>query len=354
MTIDSIAVRGLTCPTPVAMNAQIVLGHGSGGKLSAALFRERFLPHFDNATLAELGDAAVVGLETGTIAVSTDSFVVKPLEFPGGNIGTLAVHGTLNDLAMMGATPRYLTAGFILEEGLDLDVLDRVVRAMSDSARAAGVHVVAGDTKVVERGKADGLYVNTTGLGVIDPAFRPAPSRARPGDSIIVSGPLGAHGMTIMAAREGIGFESELRSDTAHLSPLVERLRDALGDHVHVLRDPTRGGVASTLNEIASASGVGVLLDEEAIPVPPAVAAACEMLGLDPLYVANEGVLVAFVEAQRAGDAMHALQSHALGMSARIIGVVVADHPGLVAMRTAIGGTRVVDMLPGDQLPRIC
>jgi hydrogenase expression/formation protein HypE len=354
MTIDSLAAYGLACPAPVGASDQVVLGHGSGGKLSAALFRERFLPQFDNDALAEQGDAAVVGLTSATIAVSTDSFVVKPLEFAGGNIGTLAVHGTLNDLAMMGAKPAYMTAGFILEEGLSIDVLDRVVRAMSERAREAGVLIVAGDTKVVERGKADGMYVNTTGIGMIDALFRPAPARARAGDAVVVSGPIGAHGMAIMAAREAIGFESDLRSDTAFLYPLVELLREALGDAVHVLRDPTRGGVASSLNEIAAASRVGVLLDESTIPVPPAVAAACEMLGLDPLYVANEGVLVAFVADGRGDEAVRAMQAHPLGAGARVIGRVVPDHPGMVAMRTGIGGTRVVDMLPGDQLPRIC
>lgn len=354
MTIDSIAAYGLACPAPNASHDQVVLGHGSGGKLSAALFRERFLPHFHNETLVEMGDAAVVGLTAESVAMSTDSFVVKPLEFSGGNIGTLAVHGTLNDLAMMGARPLFLTAGFILEEGLPMEVLDRVVRAMADSARTAGVAIVAGDTKVVERGKADGMYINTTGLGVVESGFRPRPARATPGDAIIVSGPIGAHGMAIMAAREAIGFESDLRSDTACLYPLVERLRDAIGGSVHVLRDPTRGGVASSLNEIAAASNVGVLLDEPAIPVPGPVAAACEMLGLDPLYVANEGVLVAFIGDGRGDDALRVMQGHQLGAEARVIGRVVAEHPGLVAMRTAIGGTRVVDMLPGDQLPRIC
>ena len=354
MTIDSLATYGVSCPVSRATDDQVVLGHGSGGKLSAALFRDRFLPYFHNDTLAELADAAVVGMDAASVALSTDSFVVNPIEFPGGNIGTLAVHGTLNDLAMMGARPMFLTAGFILEEGLRIEILDRVVRAMADSAREAGVAIVAGDTKVVERGKADGLYINTTGLGAIDEAFRPAPSRAASGDAILVSGPIGAHGMAIMAAREGIGFESDLRSDTACLYPLVAQLRDAVGDAVHVLRDPTRGGLASSLNEIAAASRVGILLTEEALPVPPDVAAACEMLGLDPMYVANEGVMVAFVDGSRGDEALRALRAHPLGANARIIGRVVAEHPAIVAMRTAIGGTRVVDMLPGDQLPRIC
>ncbi|HEU4565607.1 MAG TPA: hydrogenase expression/formation protein HypE [Gemmatimonadaceae bacterium] len=345
----------LACPAPIAERDRVVLGHGSGGKLSAALVRDRFLPHFGNEALSPLGDAAVVGLAGAEIAISTDSFVVSPLEFAGGNIGTLAVHGTLNDVAMMGARPLYLTAGFILEEGLELDVLDRVVQAMARAAGALGVPLVTGDTKVVERGKGDGMFINTTGIGLLDSAFRPAPDRARPGDAVLVSGPIGAHGMAIRAAREGIGFDTELASDTAALWPLVERLRAALPhDAVRALRDPTRGGVASTLNEIAAASGVGVELEERALPIPGAVSAACEMLGLDPLYVANEGIMLAFVAPEHADAALAALRAHPVGRDARRIGTAVATHPALVALRTEIGGMRVVDMLPGDQLPRIC
>jgi hydrogenase expression/formation protein HypE len=345
----------LACPAPIVQRDRIVLGHGSGGKLSAALVRDRFLPHFGNPALAPLGDAAVVPVGGAALAVSTDSFVVSPIEFAGGNIGTLAVNGTLNDVAMMGARPLYMTAAFVLEEGLELDVLDRVVAAMAAASRDAGVPIVTGDTKVVERGKGDGLFINTTGIGLVDPAFRPAPDRARAGDAVIVSGAIGAHGMAIMAAREGIGFESELATDSAALWPLVERLRAALPDDaVRAMRDPTRGGVASTLNEIAAAAGVGVELDEGLLPIPGAVAAACEMLGLDPLYVANEGIFVAFVAPEHADAALAALRAHPLGADARRIGHAVAAHPTIVAMRTGIGGMRVVDMLPGDQLPRIC
>jgi hydrogenase expression/formation protein HypE len=333
---------------------RVQLGHGSGGKLSAALLRDRFLPWLANPALLALGDAAVVSVGAEDIAISTDTFVVQPLEFPGGNIGSLAVHGSLNDVAMMGARPRWLTAGFVLEEGLPFGVLDRVVEAMARSAAAAGVPVVSGDTKVVERGKADGLYVNTTAVGTLDPAFRPAPSRTRPGDAVLVSGPIGRHGMAIMAAREGLAFETEIVSDSACLVPLVERLRAVVGGQVHVLRDPTRGGVASALNEIAAASGVGIELDETAIPVPGPVLAACEMLGLDPLYVANEGVLVAIVSGSSANAALDALRAHPLGAEAAVVGQVVAEHAGLVAVSTAIGGSRIVDLLPGDQLPRIC
>jgi hydrogenase expression/formation protein HypE len=344
----------LACPVPLTVLERVQLGHGSGGKLTAALLRERFLPLLGNPTLCQLGDAAVVPIGHGEIAISTDTFVVQPLEFPGGNIGALAIHGTLNDVAMMGGRPRYLTAGFVLEEGLPFEVLDRVVSAMAASATAAGVPLVAGDTKVVERGKADGLYLNTTGVGVLDPGFRPAPDRARPGDAVLVSGPIGRHGMAIMTAREGLAFEAEILSDSACLVPLVERLRERIGQEVHTLRDPTRGGLASALNEIASASGVGIELDESAVPVPDAVSAACEMLGLDPLYVANEGVLLAMVPATVAEAALAALRSHSLGSHAAVVGRVVAGHPGLVSLATPVGGSRIVDLLPGDQLPRIC
>ena len=345
---------GLVCPVPATRYDRVQLGHGSGGKMSAALLREHFLPLLDNPVLAELGDAAVVDIAAGQIAITTDTFVVTPLEFPGGNIGSLAVHGTLNDLAMMGARPLYLTAGFVLEEGLPFEVLDRVVAAMSAAAKDAGVPLVAGDTKVVEKGKADGVFINTSGVGQRRAGFTPGPAGARPGDAVIVSGPIGRHGIAIMSAREGLSFDVQVESDAATLFPLVEVLREATGGDVHALRDPTRGGVASALNEIAAQSKVGVELEEDALPVPGPVVAACEMLGLDPMYVANEGIFVAFVPAARAEAAVTALRSHPLGREARIIGRASDAHPGLVVLRTRIGGTRVVDMLPGDQLPRIC
>jgi hydrogenase expression/formation protein HypE len=344
----------IVCPSPVTATDRVQLGHGSGGKLSAALLRERFLPHFDNDILAQLGDAAIVDIAGQHLAMSTDTFVVQPLEFPGGNIGSLAVHGTVNDLAMMGARPAWLSAGFVLEEGLPLDLLDRIVRAMAEAARAANVLLVTGDTKVVERGKADGIFINTTGIGKRLPDFAPSPVRAQPGDTIIVSGLIGQHGIAIMSAREGLAFETEIRSDSAALTPLVERLRDHVGNAVHTLRDPTRGGLASALNEIAAAAGIGIELDEAALPIPAPVTAACEMLGFDPLYVANEGILVAFVAERQAGDAVSALRSHPLGRAAARIGRCVREHTGLVVLKTGIGGNRVVDMLPGDQLPRIC
>lgn len=354
MTGQIVAGGMLTCPAPYTASDRVLLGHGSGGKMSAALLKERFFPYLANPALNRLGDAAVVGVEDSQIAISTDTFVVSPLEFPGGNIGSLAVHGTLNDIAMMGARPLYLTAGFVLEEGLPLEILDRIVKAMGAAAAAAEVPLVAGDTKVVERGKADGLFVNTTGVGLMQPGFHPAPDRAEPGDIVLVSGPLGRHGMAIMAAREGIAFETRIESDSASLVPLVERLRKTVPGDVHVLRDPTRGGLASALNEIAAASGAGIELDEAAIMVPAEVSAACDMLGLDPLYVANEGVLTAIVPAAAGDAALASLRSHPLGAAAACVGRVVRGHPGLVVLRTGIGGTRIVDLLPGDQLPRIC
>jgi len=347
------ALQQMACPTPRPDPGRIQLGHGSGGKMSARLLRDRFLPRFGNTYLAGLGDGARVPVEGTAVVISTDTFVVSPLEFPGGNIGHLAVHGTVNDLAMMGAVPKYLSAGFVLEEGLELDILDRILDAMTETAAACGVHIVTGDTKVVDRGKADGLFVNTTGVGFLTDGFRPGPDLARPGDVVLVSGPLGRHGMAIMAAREGLEFEADIESDTASLSPLVEALKGSIGADVRCLRDATRGGVASALNEIAQASGVGVALSGD-MPVPAPVEAACEMLGLDPLYVANEGVMVVFVAPEVEAAALAALRSHPVGAAAVSIGRVVPDHPGMVVLRTGLGGTRVVDMLPGDQLPRIC
>lgn len=333
---------------------RIQLGHGSGGKMSATLVRDHFLPHFSNEAIAKLTDAAVVELDAKRIAISTDSFVVQPLEFPGGDIGSLAVHGTLNDLAMMGAEPVYLTAGFVLEEGLLLETLDRIIASMAEAARAASVPIVCGDTKVVDRGKADGVFINTSGIGRLDPDFTPAPERAASDDAIIVSGPIGRHGIAVMAAREGLKLEVEMESDAATLYPLVVKLRESVGSNVHVLRDPTRGGLASALNEIAGSAKVGIELEEHRLPIPGPVNAACEILGFDPLYVANEGILLAFVHKDACDDALEALRSHSLGSGAAVIGRVVAEHTGLVTLHTHIGGTRVVDMLPGDQLPRIC
>jgi hydrogenase expression/formation protein HypE len=338
----------------MATQDRVQLGHGSGGKMSAALLKAHILPLLTNDALSTLGDAAVVPMAAGEIAVSTDTFVVSPIEFPGGNIGSLAVHGTVNDLAMMGARPRYLSVGLVLEEGLSLDVLDRVIASMAAAACEAGVMVIAGDTKVVERGRADGMYVNTSGIGILEGDLRPRPDAVRAGDRLLISGPIGQHGMAIMAAREGLALESRIESDSACLTPLVELLRAEGGSAVHAMRDATRGGVASALNELAESSSVGVVIDERAIVLDGAVQAACEILGLDPMYVANEGVFVAFVAEEAAAGALQAMRSHPLGARAYLAGMAVAQHPGMVVMRTRIGASRVVDMLPGDQLPRIC
>ncbi len=351
--MTTISLTGVTCAAPMITTDRVQLGHGSGGRMSASLIDGLFVRALENEALAERGDGALVDAGAATLVVSTDSFVVSPLEFPGGDIGSLAVHGTLNDVAMMGADPVCLTAGFVLEEGLPIATLERIVASMAHAARAAGIPIVAGDTKVVERGKADGLYVNTTGIGVAHPVWRPGPAQAEPGDVIVVSGAIGRHGMAIMAAREGLAFETTITSDSACLVPLVAQLRDC-GAMAHVLRDPTRGGVASALNEIAAASGVGIVLEEDALPVSENVRAACEMLGLDPLYVANEGVMLAIVPADHADDAVEALRRHPLGRDATRIGRVTGEHPGAVVLRTPLGGTRIVDLLPGDQLPRIC
>lgn len=322
--------------------------------MSARLLREYFLPYFANPALDPAGDAAVVAVNARDIAISTDTYVVSPLEFPGGDIGSLAVHGTLNDLATMGASPCYFSAGFVLEEGLQLEVLERVVRSMAASAKRAGVALVSGDTKVVEWGKGDGLFVNTTGIGLLDADFRPAPGRARPGDVVLVSGPLGCHGIAILAVREDLGLDAPVLSDSANLFPLVERLRNSVGSDVHVLRHPTRGGLASALTEIARASQIGIDLDEPALPIPAQVAVACELLELDPLSVANEGILVAVVAERAVDEALRILHRHPLGREAARIGQVVRRHPGLVILNAARGGTRLVDLLPGDRLPRLC
>jgi len=351
--VTTITASGLTCALPVTQTERVQLGHGSGGKMSASLIGDVFLRELGNPALNVMGDGAIVEAGATEFVVSTDSFVVSPLEFPGGDIGSLAVHGTLNDVAMMGARAVCLTAAFILEEGLPIATLERVVASMAAAARQAGVPIVAGDTKVVERGKADGLYVNTTGIGLRDARCRPGPADARAGDVVIVSGALGRHGMAIMAAREGLAFETTITSDSACLIPLVERIKTA-GVRVHTLRDPTRGGAASALNEIAAASGVAIELDEDALPVPENVRAACEMLGLDPLYVANEGILLAIVPAEEVDTTLAALRSHPLGSGAVVIGRVTGKPAATVILRTGLGGTRIVDLLPGDQLPRIC
>ncbi len=315
-----------------------------------------FIEAFRNEFLLEMNDSALLDLprEAGRrIAMTTDSYVVDPIVFPGGDIGSLAVHGTVNDLAMRGAKPLYLTAGFILEEGLPLDELRRIVGSMAEAARSAGVFVVAGDTKVVPKGKADKIFINTAGIGVVREGARIGGQYAQPGDAVLINGTIGDHGMAILCKREGLALENEIRSDSAALHGLVEKMLDACPS-IRVLRDPTRGGVATTLNEIARQSGVGIRLDEEALPVREDVAGACELLGFDPLYVANEGKVLVFAPAGDAATVLRVMLDHPLGKDARRIGEVTADEAGRVFLRTRIGGHRLVDMLRGEQLPRIC
>ncbi|MFE0701118.1 hydrogenase expression/formation protein HypE [Streptomyces sp. NPDC058872] len=342
-----------TCPAPLRDQPRVVMGHGGGGALSAELVEHVFAPAFGGPALSTTTDAATVELGGARVAFSTDSFVVRPLFFPGGSIGDLAVNGTVNDLAMSGARAAYLSCGFILEEGVETDVVTRVARALGEAARAAGVQVVTGDTKVVEAGHGDGVYINTSGIGLIPPGVDLRPQRVVPGDVVIVSGSVGVHGVAIMSVREGLEFGVEIESDCAPLGGLVEAMLAVTPD-LHVLRDPTRGGLAASLNEIAAASGTGIVVQERAVPVPAPVANACAILGLDPMYVANEGKLVAFVPRPRADAVLAAMRAHPLGAGATVIGEVVEEHPGMVVARTGLGGTRVVDMPLGEQLPRIC
>ena len=346
----------LVCPAPIPERARVLLGHGSGGQLSAALMRDVIGPALasgSGAAAGTLNDAAVVEVAGQRLAFTTDSFVVSPLEFPGGDIGELAVNGTVNDLAMMGAQPLAMSLAYVIEEGLPIEELRRITESVARAAERAGVRIVTGDTKVVDRGAADGIFVNTAGIGLVEPGVAVAADRAAAGDVVILSGPIGLHGIAIMSVREGLDFEVEIASDTQPLNVLVAAIVAACPD-VHVLRDPTRGGLASALNEIAAASGVGIELREETIPIPGPVHAACEMLGLDPLHVANEGKLVAFVPAASAQAVLAAMRAVPEGDGAVEIGRVVADHPTMVTMRTIVGSQRIVDMLVGEQLPRIC
>jgi hydrogenase expression/formation protein HypE len=335
-------------------HGHVDMAHGSGGRAMAQLIEELFARHLGNEYLGQGDDGALLPAPgAGRLVMATDAHVVSPLFFPGGDIGCLSVHGTINDVAMMGATPLWLSAAFIIEEGFKLADLARIVQSMAEAARAARVPVVTGDTKVVERGKGDGVFITTTGVGIVAPGHELSGRNARPGDAILVSGTLGDHGMAIMAERESLGFESPIVSDTAALHELIAVLR-ASGAEIRVLRDPTRGGLATTLNEIARQSGVGMMLQEKALPVKPAVNAACEFLGLDPLYVANEGKLVAICAENDAEKLLAALKSHPLGLDAAIIGSVHEDPQHFVQMTTGFGGRRIVDWLSGEQLPRIC
>lgn len=343
-----------SCPLPLQGYPTIVMGHGGGGKLGNELVEHLFLPAFRNPALENLGDAALLNLPCGRLALSTDSFVVQPMFFPGGSIGELAVNGTVNDLAVSGAEPKVLTASFILEEGLPMEQLAAIVSAMAEAARNAGVHIVTGDTKVVERGHGDGCYINTAGIGVQREGIVVGPDRVEIRDAVIVSGTMGDHGMAIMSVREGLEFESQIRSDCAALNGMIADVLAATGDAVHAMRDPTRGGLASTLNEIAGSSNVGIAIDETKIPVRPEVQAACELLGLDPVYVANEGKAVFFVAPEAAGRVLEVLHAHPLGRDAAVIGKAIGDHPRMLVARTAMGANRVIATQIGEQLPRIC
>ncbi len=342
-----------SCPLPIMEYETIQLAHGSGGRLSAELVSRFFLPRFGNEILNRLEDQAVVAFPSGRLALTTDSFVVDPLFFPGGDIGDLAINGTVNDVCMSGATPLYLAAAFIIEEGLPMATLHRVLLSMEKAAKAAGVQIVTGDTKVVNRGCCDKLFITTTGVGQVPEGVNISAANLKVGDKIILSGTIADHGMAILTSREGLSFASRVQSDTAALNGLVVQMLRASSD-IHAMRDPTRGGLATTLNEFAASSQVGIMLEEAVIPVRPEVRGACEVLGIDPMYVANEGKLVGIVSAKFADKVLAVMRSHPLGREAAIIGEVVEENRGVVAMRTALGAHRIVDMPVGEQLPRIC
>ena len=344
---------GLSCPIPIAEYPHVLMAHGGGGRLTQQLVRKIFVSQFANEVLRPMHDGAMFTLDGARIAFSTDSYVISPIFFPGGSIGELAVCGTVNDLAMCGATPLYLSAGFIIEEGLPMEDLWKVVVSMRAAAELAGVSLVTGDTKVVDRGKGDKIFINTSGIGRIPNGVDIHPRRAQPGDKIILSGRIAEHGIAIMSVREGLQFQTQLTSDCAPLNGLVQSMLSVC-PNIHVLRDPTRGGVASVLNEIAEEASIGIGIEQDRIPLSEEVSGACEMLGLDPLYVANEGKLIAFVPPECADLLLQSMRKHEYGPHAAIIGEVTSNHPGIVTMRTTIGGTRVVDMISGEQLPRIC
>lgn len=346
-------IQAFSCPIPFSEHERVLLAHGGGGRLTQQMISKMFVPQFKNECLDAMHDGAIFSINGVRIAFSTDSYVINPIFFPGGDIGELAVNGTVNDLAMCGAEPQYLSAGFIIEEGFPMEELWRVVLSMQKAAQNAGVILVTGDTKVVDKGKGDKIFINTSGIGVVQPGVVISPRRAAVGDKIILNGSIAVHGIAIMSVREGLEFETEIASDTAPLNGLVATMLRASQD-IHVLRDPTRGGIASALNEIAESAKLGILIREEVVPLTEGVRGACEILGLDPLYVANEGKLLAFVAQQDAQKVLEAMKKHPLGKDSVIIGEMVEDHPGVVVMKTIIGGARVVDMLSGEQLPRIC
>jgi hydrogenase expression/formation protein HypE len=352
---NGISIEGLgQCPLPITAHDTVQLAHGSGGRMMNDLIRDLFVWAFDDQELRRLEDCATVSADTSRLAFSTDSFVVDPVFFPGGNIGELAVYGTVNDVAMSGARPLYLSVGMILEEGLPLDDLRRIVVSMREAADRAGVRIVTGDTKVVNKGKGDRIFINTSGIGLLERSFAIGMKQIAADDRILISGSIADHGMAILSKREGLAFETPIESDTAPLNGLIGELLDSVGDAVHAMRDPTRGGLAATLNEFSVASGLEIQIDESTLPVKPPVAGACEFLGLDPLYVANEGKVVVAVAPDRAQEALSVMKNHPLGRDAALVGTVRPGRPGLVTMHTRIGGWRIVDMLVGEQLPRIC
>ncbi len=351
--VASSLAAGLACPLPITDYKNVLLAHGGGGKLTHQLIQKIFVSQFRNQWLESLHDGVILPINGARVAFSTDSYVIDPIFFPGGDIGRLAVNGTVNDLAMCGAKPLYLSGGFVIEEGLAMEELWRVVLSMQEAAKEARVELVTGDTKVVDRGKGDKVFINTSGIGVVPEGVRIDPKRAAVGDKIIVNGPIALHGIAIMSVREGLEFGTRIESDTVALNDLVEHMLAACRD-IHVLRDPTRGGVASTLNEIAESADKGIAIEEEKIPITEEVRGACEILGFDPLYVANEGKLLAFVPAEYSQAVLSTMRAHPQGEGSVIIGEVVDEHRGTVVMKSRIGGSRVVDMLSGEQLPRIC
>jgi len=350
--MDNLNFEGYTCPIPIRPTDRVILGHGSGGTLSRDLLNRLFLPELGKAAPRVLDDSAVVMMDGQRYALTTDSHVVSPLFFPGGDIGRLAICGTVNDLAMIGATPVALTCGFVLEEGLSFELLQQVVVSMKTAAQEAGVYIAAGDTKVVQRGSADQLFVNTSGVGKVPDGVNISGTNAKEGDIVIVSGTIGDHGIAVLSAREGLGFETTLESDVAPLNHLVQAMIGA--GEIHVLRDPTRGGLATSLVEISEQSNITIEVNEQSLPFKPAVKAACEMLGFDPLYVANEGKLVAFVRENDADKVLDVMRKTKYGENAVVIGKVIGNGKSQVRLKTTIGGTRLMDMLPGEMLPRIC
>lgn len=343
----------LSCPIPKSDYEKILLAHGGGGTLSHKLISKLFYPQFANDILAQQHDSGIFEINKIKFAFTTDSYVVQPIFFPGGDIGSLAVNGTVNDLSMAGAKPLFISAAFILEEGFDIEDLWKIVLSMQKAAEESGVQIITGDTKVVDKGKGDKIFINTSGIGVVPDGVNISPKNCKPGDVIILSGKIAEHGIAIMSSRENLEFDTSIKSDTAPLNSLVEKMLD-VSKEISMMRDPTRGGIASSLNEIAMTAKVGILIEEEKIPIAEEVKGACEILGLDPLYIANEGKLIAFVSESGANKVLEAMRSHALGKEARIIGKVTSSDPGTVIMKTSIGSNRIVDMMSGEQLPRIC